>query len=277
VSWFFLTLSVESLHRLRNVIFEHRLYLPMVGVSIFFSAGACLLFEERKKVIVACSVPILIFSVATYRRNEVWRDGVRLWQDVVKKSPESARSYKNLGFAYLEGGRYDDAIASCRKAIELDPADAKVYNNIGLAYGKQGRYDDAIASCRKAIELDPTYAKAYNNLGIAYGEKGHAEKEIEYYQKAIELDPAYPQAYGNLGSAYLERGEYDRAIAAYQKAIQLDPDYVKAHSNLAMAYLAKKDKTGLTRQVERLKKLGRRDLAEELEKNVNSGLNKNGD
>ena len=48
ILWFFLTLSLESsLFPLKNVIFEHRLYLPMAGYSMFLAGGVFYLFEKN--------------------------------------------------------------------------------------------------------------------------------------------------------------------------------------------------------------------------------------
>ena len=48
IFWFFLTLLPESSFLpIKDVIFEHRLYLPLVGFSIFLVSGVYYLFGKE--------------------------------------------------------------------------------------------------------------------------------------------------------------------------------------------------------------------------------------
>ena len=48
IFWFFLTLLPESsLFPIKDVIFEHRLYLPLVGYSMFLVSGVYYLFRKE--------------------------------------------------------------------------------------------------------------------------------------------------------------------------------------------------------------------------------------
>jgi hypothetical protein len=50
IFWFFITLSVESsLIPIQDVIFEHRLYLPSVGVFLALASGAAIFAERHGK------------------------------------------------------------------------------------------------------------------------------------------------------------------------------------------------------------------------------------
>jgi hypothetical protein len=130
IFWFFINLLLESsIIPLNNVIWEHRLYLPSMGVSLAVSTlvftGVQKLRERGKggaqtavSVLVAV---VLILTGATYARNRVWGDEVTLWQDVVKKSPRKARGDNNLGNAYRSLGNFDEAIKQYQFALQLDP------------------------------------------------------------------------------------------------------------------------------------------------------------
>ncbi len=265
IFWFLTTLSIESLVVLPDVIFEHRLYLPMVGYALFLPNALFLLLKDTRRFISVFSLIVLIFSIATYRRNNVWREEIPLWQDVIQKSPKRARPHVNLGVAYGKRGEYDKEIAYCLKAIELNPNYPKSYSNLGIAYGQKGEYDKAIEYTQKTLQLEPESAKAYNNLGVAYGKKGDSDKEILCCLKAIELDPYYAQAYNNLGVAYGKKGRHGEALQYCQRAIDLDPDFVDAHFNVGLAHRKKGNQAGVLRQADQLRALHRQDLADQLE------------
>ena len=67
--------------------------------------------------------------------------------------------------------------------------------NLGVAYGNLGRYQDAIESCKQAIRIKPDYAEAHYNLGVAYANLGRYQDAIEAYKQAIRIKPDYAEAY----------------------------------------------------------------------------------
>jgi predicted O-linked N-acetylglucosamine transferase (SPINDLY family) len=129
-------------------------------------------------------------------------------------------------------GRFDDAIAACRRAIELKPDYPEACNNLGNALNDSGRFDEAIASYRQAIQLKGDHPEVHNNLGIALRGTGRLDEAVASYRRAIELKPDYPEAHNNLGNALKEMGQLDEAIAAYRRATVLRPKLSDAHSNL---------------------------------------------
>ena len=171
IFWFFSTLLPESgLIPIRDVIFEHRLYLPLVGFSIFLVSSVYYLFEKNtfKAIVVVLSIIVTCYSVLTYQRNKVWKDDFVLLDDTVLKSPHKARPYNGRGIAYYHRGNLPQAISDYNKAIEIDPNYADAYYNRGLAYYKQDNLPQAISDYNKAIGIDPNYAKAYKNRGVLY-------------------------------------------------------------------------------------------------------------
>jgi tetratricopeptide (TPR) repeat protein len=270
--WFFLTLSVESsVIPIRDVIFEHRLYLPSIGFLLAASVVTLARFDRPPAAaIVMVGVVVSLFAVSTYQRNQVWRDEITLWTDTVAKSPHKARPHNNLGLAYTEEGRLPEAIAEFSTAVRLDPAypDPRVnlavvynkqgrlaeattelvtavrispnfpeaHNNLGLAYLKQGRFADAAAEFATVIRLRPDDAVARNNLGNVYGQQGRLQEAISEYRTALALRPDYAEAVNNLGVAYAQQGRLEQAIEEFEHALELKPDYAEARNNLGNAY-----------------------------------------
>jgi tetratricopeptide (TPR) repeat protein len=63
---------------------------------------------------------VLVLSGATYTRNTVWKDDIRLWEDVAKKSPNKARPHNNLGNAYQSKSLLDMAIEQYQTALRMN-------------------------------------------------------------------------------------------------------------------------------------------------------------
>ncbi|MFC1624161.1 tetratricopeptide repeat protein [Candidatus Omnitrophota bacterium] len=239
IFWFFLTLLPESsIIPIRDVIFEHRLYLPMVGYSLFLVSIFYYIFSRNffKLFIILPLIIVVSFSVLTYARNFVWKDELTLWNDTVRKSPNKARPYNNRGNASLNKSEFDQAILDFNKAIEINPRYAEAYDNLGDAYQKKGDLKKALYYFNKAIEIDPSLAKAYCNRGVAYKNKGDLTQAISDFNKAIEIDSHYAEACYNRGLAYQNKGEVNQAILDYNKAIEVNPGYTKAYNNRGNAY-----------------------------------------
>jgi tetratricopeptide (TPR) repeat protein len=171
IFWFFLTLLPESsLFPIHDVIFEHRLYLPLVGYSMFLVCSVYYLFGNNsiRTMVIVLTMIVGCNSVLTYQRNKVWKDEFTLWDDTVKKSPYKARPYNNRGFAYDKQGNFTQAISDYNKAIGLNPEYAEAYTNRGVAYAKQNNFTQAMPDFIKAIELNPKLAAVYNNRAVVY-------------------------------------------------------------------------------------------------------------
>lgn len=239
IFWFFLTLSIESSFiPIKDVIFEHRTYLPSFGFFLILSSSIYILLWNKYKHIAIIIFVIIISSNSylTYERNKVWKDDLTLWSDVVSKSPNKPRSLYNLGMVYDYLGQWDNSIVDYSRAVSIYPNDIDAYINRGVAYGNLGQWDKAIADYSKAIEIDSKCTMAYSNRGIAHGKLEQWVKALADDSKAIEIDPQYTIAYYNRGIAYGSLGQWNKSIADQSKAIEIDPKYSDAFNYRGIAY-----------------------------------------
>jgi len=243
IFWFFITVFLESsVIPLNDAIFEHRLYLPMVGYG-FFLTGIIYYRFSAKNIRPASAILIAfvaLYSMLTYARNFVWKNEITLWSDVIHKSPHKDRGYINLGNAYKDKGDFDQAISAYRKAIELR-YNSGAYSNLGAIYLKMGKIDLAEEMIKKAIEIAPGLAGAYNNLAIVYNRSGRREEAIAVLMKALKINPVYPDTYYNMGFIYSGMGKDREAVESYKKAIILNPYDPYVHCALAEAYYRLKE------------------------------------
>ena len=182
-AWYFVTISIESsVIPIPDVIFEHRMYLPSLGIFLLISITLTMVTEKYKPIwsdkITFLSVIVIasILTGITYSRNNVWNDEIMLWQDIVKKSPGKARGHYNLALEYVERGLLDESVKELRSAIKINPINTAAHYNLGCIYYNQGLIDESIESFKNAIKIDPSYANAHYNLGGAYLKKGLIEK-----------------------------------------------------------------------------------------------------
>jgi tetratricopeptide (TPR) repeat protein len=245
--WFFITLSVESsIIPIGDVINEHRIYLPSIGGVIAFGAGVFYVLDNVKIKIspLHATAILLLFtalplSIATYKRNFIWSDEVKLWEDVVRKSPDKVRGHLNLGVAYGGKDQYDLAMREYVSVLKLQHDNSDAHFNIGTIYEKKGRIDEAIEEYKVALMLDPGYVDAHYNLGLVYDKQDRLNEAIEEYISALIVKPDFSDAHYNLGNAYYKKGLMDEAIEEYKLSLSLEPNLAMAHNNLGNAYYKK--------------------------------------
>lgn len=221
IFWFFISLIPESsIIRIDDLIYEHRLYLPIVGFAIFLSSILLYMLPKikLKTAIFILSAITLIMLGLTYNRNIVWKDEIRLWSDAIKNSPHKARAYNERGVVYINKKNYVKAVSDLNIAIQLDPNYVYAYINCGNAYSLQGKISEAIKYFTKATTINPNYAGSYYNLANAYGVKGDIDKAIENYTLAIKISPNFAEAYNNRAHYYLLKNEKKLALEDIKKA-----------------------------------------------------------
>ncbi len=180
---------------------------------------------------------IILLSYATIRQIAVWRDSLTFFAYMVRKSPDNAMPHTNLGAAYFNQNRLDEAISESLTALKIKPDYAAAHSTLGGAYIKQNRLDEAVKEFNTALRLKPDYAEAHYNLGIAYIKQNRLDEAVKEFNTALRLKPDYAEAHYNLGIAYLKQNGLDEAVKEFNTALRLKPDYAEAHNNLGYAYI----------------------------------------
>ncbi|MEE9528663.1 MAG: tetratricopeptide repeat protein [Dehalococcoidia bacterium] len=233
---FFITLApTSSIIPLRDVIFEHRMYLAVaflaMGCVHIFSFGLKRIREisSRAQIIVpVCSVIILLLlSGLTYARNKVWLSELSLWADAVRKSPNKARVHSNYGRGLysLRNKATERVKREFETAIRLSPGWAKPYHNLAICYFQEADYRQAVAWDLEAVKREPHYKEAIYQLGRSYRKLNQWDNARLYLERLIALSPgsAFAQGYIDLLDVYLAMGSRDQALHLVREMVQM-PD-----------------------------------------------------
>ena len=136
----------------------------------------------------------------------------------------------------IEIEKYDDALASGRKAVELAPQSGLAWSVLAIAmtFHPDTTWDDTVAAANRSIELDEaSAARAYCALGLLDWWNGYFDDAEEELREAIRLEPAFFQAHDVLGSVLSEAGRGEEAIAELREAVRLAPNRFSAKFDLA--------------------------------------------
>jgi tetratricopeptide (TPR) repeat protein len=100
--------------------------------------------------------------------------------------------WNELGNLYFMNGAYQPAIHAYLRSIEVDGGFGRSYGNLAMAFVQVGKYEEAIKLYRHSIALLPNEkekAITWNRLGILYRQVKEYSQALEAYQRADQLDP----------------------------------------------------------------------------------------
>lgn len=230
---------------------ERYLYIPSAGYCLLIGY---LIIELGKRIghkkisyafgCVLC-LSYLFFSI---RGQGIWKDDLRFWEVISKKSPTFI-SHINYGVALRERGKTNEAIQQFLAAFDFTDvsnkrARALAATDIGTAYIKQRDYKNAEEWFLKALDYDPTNENANFQMGWICFVKWDLKSAEEWFLKAHNYDPKDERVNYHLGTTYFLRAERENYASGYKlaenylkKALEVTDSQGDTHLVLAKVYI----------------------------------------
>jgi tetratricopeptide (TPR) repeat protein len=124
-----------------------------------------------------------------YDRANLLRRAVKVYNEILKKDPNSIAVFLNLGGLYYRRGMYETAIPFYEKVIRGNPKHYQGHYWLAMSFWKLQRYHAAINTLEEVIHFLPTFKDALNLMGECYERIGESAKAEHCYLKAIRSDP----------------------------------------------------------------------------------------
>ena len=121
----------------------------------------------------------------------------------VALNPNSFGAWHCRGWVYKIAGLPEEAVRSFERAIRMSPVDPllhRSFTGMGFAFIELGRFDEAIAAGKKALRQNPSFPAAYRCLASAFAHLGRDAEAREAAARLLEVDPAFTI------SGYIARG-----------------------------------------------------------------------
>jgi tetratricopeptide (TPR) repeat protein len=143
-----------------------------------------------------------------------------LGREKLRETGDSKALYE-LALQAGELDRFPDAIELWEQFLRLPdlPQELvlKAYVNVGHAFVQTGRFDEAFAASKKAIALAPGSASAVMNYGLSELWQGDPQKAVPFLEGLLKTTPDYPPAIGLLAVAALFSGRPDEARRLFEQ------------------------------------------------------------
>ena len=105
-----------------------------------------------------------------------------------------ADGYSQVCVVYLRMHSFDDAAASCQKAISLDPKDPDKHYNLGLAEMARRRFPEAVQAFDIAARARPNSLDENYHLALALVLDGDEERAHQQLTKVLRIAPKFKPA-----------------------------------------------------------------------------------
>jgi len=217
---------LEMVFEHRNYIPSMMFFLPpAIGVSVALESPK--LRAGMKFILFSFGTMLLIgFGLWTFERNFAWTSEGTLWRDAAEKAPDQFRPHHNLGLYYQQQGYLNRAIAEFKKALESPGFSRKdeahiTYYQLGKAYQELGKMDQAKSFYEGALRIKPDLALAYGALAFLHSVGGSEYLAEEYLKKALTHAPNDPYVNFNAGLACLKKNHrLDEAVRHFTLATE---------------------------------------------------------
>lgn len=261
-------------------------YVPFIGLYIVFAWGLVDLTIHIVAGIafrwgVSC-VTIVLLMILSFFQTGNWKNNITLYTHALKVTKGNYLAHNNLGIAYDEHGKYDEARRQYDESLSINPSFSKAHHNLAVNLLKngdtekaidhfklslisnpdnpvakynlaniameKGESDEAIALFKSAIADNPNFSDAYNNLAVILSRKRLRKEALENFKQALVCNPKNISAMSNLGNELFDMGRLNDSRMCFSRALSLDPKNIKVMNDFGVLYAA----MGKTKEAERL-------------------------
>ncbi|MBI5591144.1 MAG: tetratricopeptide repeat protein [Deltaproteobacteria bacterium] len=235
IFFYYLAHLVESsLIPIRDVLFEHRTYLPNAGLCLaagwFFTSKLPSLTNSKVAGWAAASI-LVALSILTWQQNSLWRFPVDLWSENARLAPVKYRVWDSLAQTLLDAGRNQEAAQALNEAMRLEDQFSgfthwpSAINKINLLK-REGKFDEALSTADFYLQKNPdsrVRAKILAVRGNLYIEKKEFPKAEQCFRESLSSYPDYLPAMANLGIVLFQQGQRQESRKIFTQVLAKYP------------------------------------------------------
>jgi tetratricopeptide (TPR) repeat protein len=145
------------------------------------------------------------------------------WQIATQYLPQNDGLRFQLGTLYEELGpqRLPQAVAVLEEAVALAPERARYRLELGFAYENLGRLDQARNEYQRGAALIPQMPHAWARLGALEARLGQDAPAEQHLRRALQVDPDFILALFQLGNLLRRQGKLEEARPYLERFDQL--------------------------------------------------------
>ncbi len=175
-----------------------------------------------------------------YAQSRRPEEAIAAYKNAINKFPNFQRAHKNLGLVLVNEGESRASLPFLRKAIELGGNDGAVWGPLGLAYLDLGRFEQALRSYENALLFAPDNPQWQRGKLQVLLNLGRYREAAETLDGMLLTDPENANLWTWQANAFLSLGERDKAGANLEILKRLGSANSEAIALLGDIYLDKR-------------------------------------
>ncbi len=246
ILWFLVGNLPTSLLPFSEIMNDHRMFMPFVGLTLAAVWSIYLLAETVAKQIelpqyvkysfyAFVGLALLGFAYGTHTRNEVWKTEETLWKDCAVKSPENGRGLMNYGLALMSRGDYKTAEMYFQRGLDAWPTYSYLHVNMGVLKSALGKSEEAEKFFLSGIQFGGGYPNSHYFYARFLKEKGRKDEAIRELKKTLEMAKANSDARYMLMEILFEEGRFEELKQIASETLAILPNDAKSAAYLASA------------------------------------------
>jgi protein O-mannosyl-transferase len=251
-AFFLLLAPTSSVVPIADLIFEHRMYLPLSAVVTLavcggmeavrrLSSGAVSTTNGRGARAAFAAATILVvgsLAVATHLRNRDYESEVSLWHDIVAKAPDNPRGYFLIGRYHQEHRRRADARRYLEQALAVEPGYVPALSRLAILAAEERRFDEAEEHVDQIARIMPDTPLVFVRYGSLRAAQGRVDEAALNFSQVLLLEADNTEALAGLATLLAAAGRIDEAIDLYHRLAAAEPDDPSSVNNLGVIYRA---------------------------------------
>lgn len=171
------------------------------------------------------------------QKSALLQDARRHLIEAIEIYPDYQDAHNNLGLAFMEDGRYEEAIVAYQDLIRKFPEYSKARFNLANAALNHQNFALAEKNYEAYYQMNPNMLDALFRAADCEGRQGKFGEAAEHLLQLTKLEPNRNRGWLMLGLAYANMNRLQEAEQALLNALRITPNDEDANLNLAMIYL----------------------------------------
>ncbi|HEY9897778.1 MAG TPA: tetratricopeptide repeat protein [Pantanalinema sp.] len=164
-----------------------------------------------------------------------WENAILYWELLLSFTHDEADALENLGEAYVQAGRFAEAVGIHRELVRLSPEDLSVKYRHGEIAAMGGFWDEARQCFAELLSTDPGHLASYHALALVALGLDDPQAAAEHYRAALGVDPNDLVSLFGLGGLLYSEERFEEAYPPLKRAAELSRDESDHADYLAMA------------------------------------------
>jgi len=230
-------------------VYNHRAYLPLIGILIVVSELVALNRLTTVKLYTSL-VCICVFTIVSITYLPVFKNPYNFFNKSIASSPHTVRAYEGLANVYLIEEKCDKVVEVYSKLIDIAPTSFN-YQLMAQAYYCSNDINNALAYKVKSALMDslsPEFPRLCIKIGDGYYIQLADMPQAKYwYKKSLSRDSTLVYSMEMLGNVYVNTENFDSAAYWFNKSYQINSSAVSTINGLAVVeYIRGNYKTAIS-------------------------------